>query len=107
VVCSKNKTAPLQNGRRAAEKTVRRYGLMALFGSSAVPVGPLAMRPRIAPGLPLSERTKFYMLSSRLCQALFLCQQINQELPDKRNRDSGICKQEETNRRVAGPGSLD
>jgi len=74
---------------------------MALFGSSAVPVGPLALRPRIAPGLPLSERTKFYILSSRLSQALFLCQQINQELPDKRNRDSGICKQERTDRRGA------
>jgi hypothetical protein len=26
-----------------------------LFGNPAVPIGPMALRPRIAPGLPLSE----------------------------------------------------
>ena len=26
-----------------------------IFGNPAIPVGPVALRPRVAPGLPLSE----------------------------------------------------
>jgi hypothetical protein len=31
-----------------------------IFGNPAIPVGPVALRPRVAPGLPLSESYIWY-----------------------------------------------